>query len=135
MSLPQPDDRASAPQPETTSVPANPEPAPAQPAPDLGILKQLLDETLSSTAAAADPKDLAALRAVAQAFPGLPFGLAIAVELILAALRGQFSQRDISDATLRTMATQIAATLCNDPASRARLETLWGRLCEQCARP
>jgi hypothetical protein len=95
-------------------------------------LKQVLDATLNATAASASESEgLAALRAVAQALPGQPFGLTVAVELISAVLAGQFSQREIATEALRPVANRVAATLCDDPVSRARLEALWERLCER----
>ena len=96
-----------------------------------GALDQVLEQTLKSLAAGwtSDPGDLVEFAEVARAHAGEPFGQEpVAVELVLAALGAAGSASGLPPATLTAAARSVAATLCDDPPSRERLERLWRRL-------
>jgi hypothetical protein len=91
----------------------------------------LLDDILTRSVPAPPPDELAALREALREFRGQAFSLSpVAVELVSAILRRSQSSRAVGEPALRTMATQIAGTLFDDPAAQRRLAALWTRLSE-----
>lgn len=109
-----------------------PRPAEPEPAPESAVGSHMLDQILelasggSLRAGFVEPDDVLAMREVAKTLAGEPFTLEpVAVELIRAVLNVQFQKAGIPPATVEAMARQIAATLCDDPSARQRLEALW----------
>jgi len=100
------------------------------PEPTLGahMLEQILAISAGGLPQAGfvEPADVQALVDVARQLAGRGFALdPVAIELVHAMLRVQFEKAGIDAPTMRSMAEQIAATLCDDPMSRERLEALW----------
>ena len=113
---------APAPLPEASS----PEPSRDE------VLEQVIAQTLNAgPAQVPDPAAAAAFQHVLGQYCGQTFlPDPIGVELVRAVLRLQFPAADHAESRFDAMARQIAATLCNDPVARQRLESLWARLCE-----
>ncbi len=100
---------------------------------DPALLESVLQQTLSicSSDEPLDPGSRRALEEVAARHRGEPFSVEpVAVELVAAVLHSQGKASSNSADAWRSVAFQVARTLCEDPTSRGRLETFWGRLCE-----
>jgi hypothetical protein len=97
----------------------------------------MLDQILSLTSGGApqagfvEASDVQPLLDVARSLASVPFVLEpVAIELIHAVLQVQFQKAGLQAEQVRAMARQIATTLCDDPTSRSRLESLWNALVE-----
>lgn len=111
---------------------------PAEPEAGAALGSHMLDQILSLTsggepqAGFVEPADVQPLMDVARSLASVPFVLEpVAVELIHAVLQVQFQKAGLKAEQVRAMARQIATTLCDDPASRSRLESLWNALVER----
>nr|MBL7038366.1 hypothetical protein [Pirellulaceae bacterium] len=95
------------------------------------LMDQVLQETLAATDADTplDPSELEALIDVARQHSGQTLA-SVVVELVEAVLATRFGGISDGGDRWRSMASAIAETLMDDPASRDRLESLWARLCE-----
>jgi hypothetical protein len=97
-------------------------------------IEEALRRGLLASDADAPPasEDLDALRAVARTHKGEPFALApVCVELVRAMLRSCFGPCAKSEDALDPIARRVAETLFDDPFFKARMESLWMRLCEE----
>ncbi|MBA3315797.1 MAG: hypothetical protein H0T47_21230, partial [Planctomycetaceae bacterium] len=68
---------------------------------------------------------IADLRHVARAHPAEPFDAAIGTEMVRVLLDGQVSRMVSASRLWGQVCNRVAATLCEDPAGRERLERLW----------
>jgi hypothetical protein len=76
-----------------------------------------------------DPSDMQRLREVARRHAECrAVTEAIAVELVRAVLEGHFVGGDVLKGIGPGAANQIAQTLLDDPAAKARIERFWNRL-------
>jgi hypothetical protein len=94
----------------------------------------ILEKVLRQTLDACQPGDqipaaeMDALRAVADRYRGRPLKLEpIAVELVAAAIAG-LCPANKNTVFWRDLAARVAAILMDDPATTARLDSLWTRL-------
>ncbi len=95
------------------------------------LLESVLHATLTICASdePLDPSDLQRLREVARRHAGCSTVTEpVAVELVRAVLEGHFPSGSFVEGVGPTAVTQIAQTLLDDPASKARLERFWNRL-------
>lgn len=127
------------------SSPGSPGPRPAQqpksaekPLPskrpaDPALVERVLRQTLTMCGAnePLGAESRKALREVVSRHRGKPFGLEpVAVELVAAVLQSQMAAGSESSDIRQAVTLQVARTLCEDPASRRRLEGFWERLNE-----
>jgi hypothetical protein len=107
---------------------------PSGQATDPALLERVLRQTLT-VCGSNEPLDAGsrkALREVVARHRGRPFSLEpVAVELVAAVLRANVEATSSSLDTWRAVSFQVARTLCDDPASRKRLEAFWGRLSQR----
>lgn len=97
----------------------------------------LLESVLEQTLGAEDPSELLErvpldiLADVVRAYRGQPLLLdPVAVELVQVVLEQRFDTAATQGEVWKHVSRRIAQTLMDDPAGRARLETLWDRACE-----
>ena len=97
----------------------------------------LLESVLEQTLGAEDPNELLErvpldiLADVVRAYRGQPLLLdPVAVELVQVVLEQRFDTAATQGEVWKNVSRRIAQTLMDDPAGRARLETLWDRACE-----
>jgi hypothetical protein len=101
--------------------------------------RDLLDEVLKKTLVSRDDEtrerleSLEELLKVARRRRREAFSLdPVGIELVQSVLRTPFRALLASEDQWRAMTTQVARTLCEDPASYDRLSTLWRRLVDRC---
>lgn len=112
---------------KTISRELPPEPAPQAAA----LLESVLHATLTICASdePLDPSDVQRLRDVARRHAGCgTMSEPIAIELVRAVLEGHFLSADDAQGVGPAVAIQIARSLLDDPASKARLQRFWDRL-------
>jgi hypothetical protein len=96
-------------------------------------LERVLRETLTMCGAnePLSAESRKALREVVTRHGGKPFSLEpVAVELVAAVLQARGPAGAESSGWRQAVTLQVARTLCEDPASRRRLEGFWARLNE-----
>jgi hypothetical protein len=126
LPAPGPQDPAGARQPPPAASPT-----PSDRTPDAALLEWVLRQTSEwyHSSEQFDAADMEALLEVGRRHRGEPLSLEpVAVELVQAALRGHFSPQADTAEVRRTICTQIAQTLLDDPVARERLQTFWAQL-------
>ncbi|MHC4398304.1 MAG: hypothetical protein ACYTG0_01340 [Planctomycetota bacterium] len=128
MMSPESGSQSSEPEPQSNATDRGPErPPTADPALVQSVLEQTL--TMCSSDEPLDGESRRAVKAVVVRRRGKPFSLEpVAVELVAAVLRTQLAAQSGRADTWRTLSIQVAQTLCEDPASRKRLEAFWRRI-------
>jgi hypothetical protein len=97
---------------------------------DSSLLERVLRQTLEICGPnePIDPAEMQALREVADRYRGRPLELEpVAVELVAAAIDGVCPARKNSE-FWRNLSVQVARILMDDPATFARMNSLWIRL-------
>lgn len=125
------DSNASQRQPERPDVPSR-RPAdggePRSPPVDPALLEEVLERSLAAGPEALDLSQRQALAEVARRHRGQPLAVEpMVVELVREVLRGQFPVAG-GQGLWERLVLQVAESLWDDPAARARLEGLWKRL-------
>jgi len=97
---------------------------------DRAALEQALQETLTAASSGApiDPAEMDAIRGVVSRYKSSEMSLDIAAHLVQAVLATHFRQLQAGESFWQTVSRDIARTLCDDPHTEARLNTLWQRL-------
>ena len=106
-------------------------PAPGYPTVDKDLLNSILQRTMALFEGDGEwtAEECSEFEAVVRRYQGEPLQLdPVARELVEAVLRVEFRERPGWTALWPDVSAQIAQALWEDPVSRGRLETLWGRL-------
>ena len=123
------DDQLSRPYRQPDADEAKPIPSGTSPI-DRAALEQALQETLAAASSGApiDPAEMDAIRGVVTRHKNSEMSLDVAAHLIQAVLTTHFRKLQAGDSFWQTVSRDIARSLCDDPHTEARLNTMWQRL-------
>lgn len=97
---------------------------------DRAALEQALQETLTAASSGApiDPAEMDAIRGIVNRHKNSEMSLDIAAHLVQAVLVTHFRKLQAGESFWQTVSRDIARSLCDDPHTEARLNSLWQRL-------